>query len=99
LLLGAGTSSNEHLKSSGPSTLALGVAGRASHSRTPTLSVPSVPLGVWNTGSSIVSESSSNSARLAEICQILFGAAVDCRYMQRGKELYLGQDVPKPERS
>jgi hypothetical protein len=27
LLLGAGTSSNEHLKSSGRSTLALGVAG------------------------------------------------------------------------
>jgi hypothetical protein len=49
---------------------------------------------VWNTGSSIVSESSSHSARLTEICQALFGAAVDCRYMVRGKELYLGQDVP-----
>jgi hypothetical protein len=44
--------------------------------------------------SSIVSESSSHSAPLAEICQALFGAAVDCRYMVRGKERYLGQDVP-----
>jgi hypothetical protein len=44
--------------------------------------------------SSIVSESSSHSARLAEICQALFGATVDCRYMVRGKERYLGQDVP-----
>jgi hypothetical protein len=50
------------------------------------------PFGfAWNTGSSIVSES---SARLAEICQALFGAAVDCRYMVRGKERYLRQDVP-----
>jgi uncharacterized membrane protein YoaK (UPF0700 family) len=31
------------------------------------------------------------SARLAEICQALFGAAVDCRYMVRGKDR--GQDV------
>ena len=45
-------------------------------------------------GSSIVSELSPHSVRLAEICQALFGAAVDCRYMVRGKELYLGQDVP-----
>jgi len=49
---------------------------------------------VWDTGSSIVSESSSHSARLVKICQALFGAAVNCRYMVRGKKLYLGQDVP-----
>jgi uncharacterized membrane protein YoaK (UPF0700 family) len=36
----------------------------------------------------------SHSARVAEICQSLFGAAVYCRYIVCGKDLYLGQDVP-----
>jgi hypothetical protein len=41
----------------------------------------------------LVSEASSHSARLAEICQALFGAALDRRYIVRGKGLYLEQDV------
>jgi uncharacterized membrane protein YoaK (UPF0700 family) len=42
---------------------------------------------------SIVSESSSHSARLVEIFQTLFGATVDCHYMTR-KGTLPRQDVP-----
>jgi hypothetical protein len=37
-------------------------------------------------GLAIVSESSPHSARLVEIYDALFGAAVDCRDIVRGKE-------------